>query len=543
MEQQNSRPALKHGNLLALFLIITVCSLCSAAFWPFWSGDAIIHLVYAEQAAAGKWFEFNPGEKSVGTTSIGWTYLMAFLFRFFGMKTGLIFQKIILWVAVVTIPITVFLFLRRLLPNSLYLSLFCSLLVAANPSFAYNAPLGMENPVFAAVALLALFSKFAAIRAIETRWIDAVISGLILGVATLLRPEGIILIAAALLTAIISLVKIREALTKKVILLAVITLAAFIPIVLGFGFLYRETGILFGGASAKARVMQARILSREIIPDTLFIDLKVPFRCIANFPMTAGLLLFPWLLLQYKRKNPKNTSTDSTNELQTVGGFIFTLASLALYAFITGAAHFGRYSIPILPCFAIIFGYAIHLFSRQFALSTKYFIVILLLSSLWYIPAYTVEWYLRRSDPRQQPATTIEALLKASRKESRKLATDAFLRMHNLTDVPVDKVTGIGCIEVQCRFDYDERIRVVSLDGRTWPTDTPMLFLPDGSIDFVSVITTLRPDIIVEKPQFVKTGKPDLITQWFELSPGKSISPHPEITLTRSSYGLKLAYK
>ena len=48
-----------------------------------YAGDAEIHLSYARMAAAGHFFEFNPGEATPGVTSPGYMLLLACLFRVF----------------------------------------------------------------------------------------------------------------------------------------------------------------------------------------------------------------------------------------------------------------------------------------------------------------------------------------------------------------------------------------------------------------------------------------------------------------------------
>ena len=52
------------------------------------SGDAMIHFVYAENAAAGRWFQFNPGEISAGSTSIIYTVALALLVRAVGLPAA-----------------------------------------------------------------------------------------------------------------------------------------------------------------------------------------------------------------------------------------------------------------------------------------------------------------------------------------------------------------------------------------------------------------------------------------------------------------------
>jgi hypothetical protein len=49
--------------------------------WKF-SGDAMIHVSFMEQAANGHWFEFNPDVPDASSTSAMWTVLGAALWSF-----------------------------------------------------------------------------------------------------------------------------------------------------------------------------------------------------------------------------------------------------------------------------------------------------------------------------------------------------------------------------------------------------------------------------------------------------------------------------
>ena len=97
-------------------------------------------------------------------------------------------------------------------------------------------------------------------------------------------------------------------------------------------------------------------------------------------------------------------------------------------------------------------------------------------------------------------------------------------------------------MEVQCRFDFDERIRIVSLDGRTWPVGTPLLFTADGLIDGWRLLETLRPDVIIGAPQVVRPERPDFITQCFARPVGTEVWPQPGLRILRTSYGLQVLF-
>ena len=76
----------------ATVFLVALFAVNAAPRYGRFSGDAVIHLSISERAAAGGWFEFNPGEVASGSTSFAWTLIESTLLRVGGMP-------LLLWVA------------------------------------------------------------------------------------------------------------------------------------------------------------------------------------------------------------------------------------------------------------------------------------------------------------------------------------------------------------------------------------------------------------------------------------------------------------
>lgn len=522
---------------LVLIFFITLISILSSC--SYWSGDAIIHLVYAENASHGRWFEFNVGEKSVGTTSIGWTYLMTFLLWMVGLKWSLIAQKLLLFVAVFALPIMVFLFLQRILGKSSIIPIFSALLVATNPGSAFNATLGMENVVFAFVVLVCLFSRFSILYSLDNSFKKSFLSGVLLGISTLLRPEGLILCGIMLLVAIYQIVYSKDKKSRlKHLVIGVI--GAIIVLLLGFGFLYHHTGVMFGGASAQARVMQARLNSWQIIPGMLFLDPKVILRALAYLPLSLAVFFFPLILLKKENRTVWILKNEDFTVFTAI--FIYVSASFALYAFVTGGAHLGRYMIPIIPCAAIILGLTLSVMQRVELFAGKKRKAVLAIVFLWFVGVYGLEWHLRHRHTGQQLSIGISELMNRANTKLRRNKTDEFLTRYGFSSNKSKLRVGVGCIEVQSRYEYDERINIISLDGRIWPVGTPQLYDKHGVIKGLKLINNFKPNIILEKPQYIRPGHQDLITKCFALKSGGSLSVSSDTLILRKDNFLEVKY-
>ncbi len=146
--------------------------------------DAWIHQVYARNLATRGEFAFFPGQPSAGSTSPLWTlllsggYLLRIDFRAWTYLLGALFfgASVVLCARLAA----------RLSASSRF-TVYCSLFTVFEWHLAWSAVSGMEIPLFVFLSLLLLERFYAH----EQGWL----LGLVAGLLTLTRPEGIVLAA------------------------------------------------------------------------------------------------------------------------------------------------------------------------------------------------------------------------------------------------------------------------------------------------------------------------------------------------------------
>ncbi len=152
--------------------------------------DSFIHLQFARSLAAGHGLAYNPGEIVTGSTAPLWTALLALLFPLPG--------SVVLWIKLAGIAAFVALgaatwWLGRELDLPPVLAGLAAALVLCTYWLAWAALSGMEVNLFTALSLAGM-----ALHVRERREPDrAPLSLAVLGVAILLRPEGMLLLVLA----------------------------------------------------------------------------------------------------------------------------------------------------------------------------------------------------------------------------------------------------------------------------------------------------------------------------------------------------------
>ncbi|MCP3982112.1 MAG: hypothetical protein GY716_22630 [bacterium] len=182
--------ASRSGRRLLIALIVV-----SAAYSLFLSNefefnnvdDAYIAFRYGRNLMDGHGPVFNPGERVEGYTSPLWTLVMAPFTRvgidivWFSIAFGL--------AASIAALVGLYAHARRLVRSGLGAGVLAVLpLVALDNTFAFWAVGGMETPLFTA---LVLWGSYVALVARSER--RALLAGLLLGLATLTRPEGLLI--------------------------------------------------------------------------------------------------------------------------------------------------------------------------------------------------------------------------------------------------------------------------------------------------------------------------------------------------------------
>ena len=78
------RPSPDGGRAVVHGAIAVLVALLPCAFLGFMAGDAVIHLIFAENALRGDWLAFNPGEHSGGETSFAYMLVVMTLWQVVG---------------------------------------------------------------------------------------------------------------------------------------------------------------------------------------------------------------------------------------------------------------------------------------------------------------------------------------------------------------------------------------------------------------------------------------------------------------------------
>ncbi len=151
--------------------------------------DSFIHLQFARNLAAGRGLSYNPGQLVTGSTAPLWTALLSLLFHLPG--------SVFLWTKLAGIALAAAgadatRRLARGLDLAPPLDLLAGLLVALTGPLAWGAVSGMEVPLF---AVLSLWGMILHLR--ERRGGRLPLSLPVLALAALARPEGLLLLAFA----------------------------------------------------------------------------------------------------------------------------------------------------------------------------------------------------------------------------------------------------------------------------------------------------------------------------------------------------------
>ena len=192
-----ARTTLERVILAAALLVAAASMILYLGLTAFrYSGDAVIHLVFAERLAEGHPFEFNAGIPCSGTTSFAWNAYEAAWMKGLGPSHALLFISLTCLVALFATAGLVSWTARRL-GATRGVSFAAGLCFAALPGTVYNAPLGMEAAAFAFVSL-AVFA--VALLTVSRRPAALVGYAALAALATALRPEGVVAMAVLLIT-------------------------------------------------------------------------------------------------------------------------------------------------------------------------------------------------------------------------------------------------------------------------------------------------------------------------------------------------------
>ncbi len=173
-------------------LLVALLLAAHAAHWHYTVDDAYISFRYAKNFVEGNGLVYNPGERVEGYTNFLWVALLAgpmaagvdplVVSKALGLASGGILTLLV--VADVG---------KRL---GRWVGFAAGTALAADPAFALWTTAGLETPLFILLAYLAIRSLLDDPPAISP------LCGVWAGLAALTRPEGVIVLAAALATAL-----------------------------------------------------------------------------------------------------------------------------------------------------------------------------------------------------------------------------------------------------------------------------------------------------------------------------------------------------
>ena len=500
---------MNHKKVITIFIIIAT-AVIAGPFLLTLAGDAQVHLTIAENFVRGYPFQYNPGgEVVVASTSPFWTILLIGAYLVGGSWAPLLLKIVVvlIWLT------TAYLLLRAardLWDFSNWLILAVLALWLTHTIVVANALSGLENGL-AAMQLLLLYNLTAVTGPTPTPRRIA-ITGILLGWMWLTRPDGGLLGLALLsyygLIVILNGRQRQTNLSKAVKqwlpqlgLMAACALMVLLPWYL---YQWSVTG-KFVTDSSLARLYSGR---QSAIPlGTLYFHPKAAISLVSAFlPLVFGFSMIGFdLLWRFVRAEEKAAYLikfypQAAAVLLIIAGFMF-------FSFIVGAEAFGRYFLPLYPFLFLtgIAGLAL-IFNWLQERWEKAAWVIAALALLFLMAASGYDYYRRLGPGRFTQEQILDVIYGPANRQyyspnlfdlinspsQRAAYTDEFLISLGTTDWPIT----IAVTEVQLRYYLDERVKVLSLDGRT-SANTLDYFNPrTGVPDFAQYLRHTQPDYV-----------------------------------------------
>lgn len=488
------------------------------------AGDAQVHLAIAEQFAQGRPFRYNPGgEMVVASTSPFWTLLLILFYALAGASAPLLLKatSVIAWGATAVL-------LYRTARDHWRLrepvAVGVLALWLAHTTVVANALSGLENGLG---ALQLLWLYHLALAGPPTRRRVGQM-GLLLGWALLTRPDvGLFALALLALYALAHIGFMRQIANWRCVLIG--AGAAVLLLLPWYAYQFAYTGRLVTDSSL-ARLLTGRQGALPLWGDWLYLHPKALLSLAAGFlPLGVG---GGWLAGGLVSGLAKGQGVEKGMARATA--VLLTLIALLFFTFGVGAEAFGRYFLPIYPFFFLagVAGWQqmMRWLGRQTAVRLLTAFAILFL-----IAASGYDYYRRLGPGHLTPTHPLEVLYGPANLQyyafnlfslvqapvQRTAVTDQLLADLQAADLP--HIT-FAVTEVQLRYYVDERVMVLSLDGRTSAQILAYMDASTGVPDFAAYFRAARPDF-VHVAQWCAVGgwlaalrpaqmTPNLLCQW-----------------------------
>ncbi|HVV15784.1 MAG TPA: hypothetical protein VHH90_01170 [Polyangia bacterium] len=481
----------RSGRRLALAGALALAIIEPLCFWGSFAGDAEVHLVFAENASHGRFYEFNPGEQVSGETSAGYMLLGAMLFRVMRPRWVPVALKVLNLGAWYALGFFVYRVATRLLETKRrdVTAVVAALVAALIGGSLYDANVGMENGLFAlafwwwvdAACGSRWFSDSCAAPPLSTRRQFALSAAL--AASAWIRPEGVIIFICCHLYRLSSRANRTPAALGAAIAGLTIALS---PVVFQF--------------ACTGDVIATSILSRRLLAgaDALKIgairlDLRFAERLLVYAPLTFYFLV-------HVRRSWRGAQ-DPERILWLLLGVFFVG-----YTSVTNAAHLGRYVIFLMPILAIGAVAAASADWQSRAPRRRWTVA---LASIGFLATNIVELAYRHASYSQD--LLWEAMIAP---EQRSLKTERLLAE---LDRPEALPVIVALEPIQIRYGLDQRVLIRSMDGRT---DRSMVaHSPSGVVDYVRYVSDSDIQYMYAPPGSVARSWP---RAWADLQPGTS---------------------
>ena len=461
------------------------------AFLGYMAGDAVIHLIFAENSLRGDWLAFNPGEQSGGETSFGYMLIVMGLWQVFSPEWtpyAMIGLCYLAWLAMLACGWKL---LHDWYPRTFWPWLWL-LITGTMPGSAFNSVLGMENVLLAPVTMGLLWGAYRtnAIAEPLPRLTELTLAGG-LGVLTWLRPESLFMAAGLLMWRCLIMAKRTGWLPSllRSCCLGAIVVALFAAMFIVSVWL---SGLMpFSGGVARLNMSASDGI---VIGGVMPLHAKIALRFCAYFPLAMIFVLgvYRWA----------SSGTATPVHRGVVGqAIVLVLLFSVLYSTVLPTAHLARYTIFFWPLVTLVgvYGLAESWSAWQSQLSSLGARTLLatLLAALTVIYGY--EFAIRYSMLRGQHRLADVR----SAHENRRPATDSLLRELRCTGpFPVS----VGFIEVQMRYFFDDRVIVRTMDG-----------IVDNR--FNHFVTRTGNGVVYDYTGYFRDKRLDYIAEYLDLNP------------------------
>lgn len=481
---------MQRSRALPVIVLLAAAVVALPFVWHL-AGDALVHLAIAERFALGEPFRYQPGgEIVVASTSPFWTLLLTAFWRLAEGGSAILLKITVvsLWLGAGFLLVTI---AQRdwNLPRAVAWGV--GALWLAHTTVVANALGGLEN-VLSAFQLLLLFFLARQGAGGDRK---ALLLGGVWGWMALTRPDGALFGLAVLAAWLWSR---PERLWRKMLLGA---LAAALVILPWYGYQWSVTGRLVTDSSV-SRLYTARQSALELWPDLLYLHPKAIISLGTAFlPLVLGSAWFGLALLRGK------LDWNAQQRWQGATALLLLAVGLAFYTFGVGAEAFGRYFLPIFPFLFLTGAAGMMLMYRSIAANQPTVATVVTVGMIGLLIAGSVfDYYRRVAVGRFESGPVLNVIYGPANRQyfsfnlmdavqapaRREQATDELFAALDANQTPVS----IAVTEVQLRYFVDERVRIISLDGRTSAEILPYFDERSGVPDFDAYLAEMQPDYV-----------------------------------------------